>query len=55
MKGLAWLGVLLVIAWLFLWLGLKIVSGAIHILLFLGVIAIVWGVIAGAKARRGRL
>jgi hypothetical protein len=53
MKGILWIGVALVVAWLVLWLGLKIVFGAVHLLLVLGIVAIVWGFISGARARRG--
>lgn len=53
MKGLVWLGIVLVIAWAVLWLGLKIVSGAVHLLLVLALLTFVWAAISGARARGG--
>lgn len=55
MKGFAWAGVVLLVAWLVLWLGLKIVSGAIHLLLLLAVAMFVWEAISGARSNSGRL
>lgn len=44
MKGLLHaIGILLIIAWLVLWLAVKITFGAIHLLLALGVILILVG------------
>ena len=53
MKFLIWLGLLLVIAWAVLWLGLKIVSAAIHLLLLIGVAAVIWGAISRVRAGGG--
>ncbi|HKQ82370.1 MAG TPA: DUF5670 family protein [Steroidobacteraceae bacterium] len=53
MNGLTWIGVLLLVAWAVLWLGLKLVSGAIHLLLVLALAAFVWATISSARARRG--
>jgi hypothetical protein len=50
MKFLVWIGVALVVAWAVLWLGIKIAMGAIHALLILGLIAIAWGVLRGARS-----
>jgi hypothetical protein len=45
MGAMTWLGVLLLVAWLILWLGLKIVSGLVHILVLAAVALIAWGLI----------
>lgn len=50
MKILVWLGVALVVCWGILWLGIKMAVGAIHLLLLLGVVLIVWGFIQGRKS-----
>lgn len=44
MKGLLHvIGILLIVTWLVLWLAVKITFGAIHLLLVLGVLAILIG------------
>jgi len=45
MKFMVWIGIALVVAWAILWLGIKIAIGAVHLLLLLGVVAIVWGLL----------
>ena len=50
MKILVWLGIALVVCWGILWLGIKIAVGAIHLLLLLGAVLIVWGFIQGRKS-----
>jgi hypothetical protein len=45
MKLLFWLGVVMVLCWGLLWLGIKIAVGAVHLLLLVGVALIVWGLI----------
>jgi Flp pilus assembly protein TadB len=52
MKFLSLIGVAFVILWAVLWLGVKMAVGAIHLLLLLGVVMIVWGFIAGARSTR---
>jgi hypothetical protein len=42
-KILVWLGIAMVICWGVLWLGVKMAVGAVHLLLLLGVVLIVWG------------
>jgi hypothetical protein len=54
MKGWISLGALLLAAWLVLWLGLKLVSGAVHLLLLLAIAAFIWGLISRSRTR-GRL
>ncbi len=49
MKFLSWIGGAFIIAWLVLWLGLKMVFGAVHLLLLLGVVLIVWGLVQGRR------
>ena len=56
MHGLVWLGIALVALWLVLWLGLKIVSGVIHLLVIAGVILLIWGLVKrGGRALNNRL
>lgn len=43
MSILKWLGIAIIIAWLVLWLAVKITFGAIHLLLLLGVALLVVG------------
>jgi hypothetical protein len=51
-----WLGIVLLVLWALLWLGFKIVSGVIHILVVVGVVLVIWGLIKrGANAVRSRL
>lgn len=45
MRFLTWIGIAMVVAWGFLWLGIKMAVGAIHLLLVLGLIAIVCGLL----------
>ena len=55
MHGIGWLGVVLVVAWVVLWLGFKIVSGVVHILVLLGLAMLVWALVKrGARAVSGR-
>jgi hypothetical protein len=56
MNGLSWLGVILVVVWAVLWLGLKMVSGMIHLLVLVGVALIIWGLVRrGANAVQSRM
>lgn len=46
-----WLGIVLVVAWAFLWLGLKLATGFIHLLFIIGLALVIWGLIKrGARA-----
>jgi hypothetical protein len=45
MKALFWIGLVMVVCWGLLWLGLNIALGAIHLLLILGAILIGWGLL----------
>jgi hypothetical protein len=54
-RGLVSLGVVLLVLWVVLWLGFKVVSGLIHLLVIVGIILLVWGLLkrgAGALGRR---
>jgi hypothetical protein len=46
MKFAIWIGIAMVICWGILWLGVKMAIAAVHLLLLLGVVLIVWGVIS---------
>lgn len=50
MKLLFWLGIVMIVCWGILWLGIKIAVGAIHLLLALGAALIVWGFIQGRRS-----
>jgi hypothetical protein len=46
-----WLGIVLVVTWAVLWLGLKIATGFIHLVVIVGLALIIWGAIKrGARA-----
>ncbi len=45
MKVLLWIGIVMVVSWGLLWLGVKIAVGAIHLLLILGIALIGWALI----------
>jgi hypothetical protein len=48
---LVWLGVVLLVLWAVLWLGFKIVSGIVHLLVIAAVVCIIWGLVKkGARA-----
>jgi hypothetical protein len=56
MHVLAWLGIVLLVLWAVLWLGFKIVSGVVHLLVIIGVVLLVWGLLKkGARAVGRRL
>ncbi len=48
MAVLKWIGVLILVTWLVLWLAVKITFGAIHLLLVLGVALLVIGLFKSA-------
>jgi hypothetical protein len=50
MKILHVLGVLFILAWLVLWLALKLTFVAIHALVVIGVLLIIVGLVAGRSA-----
>lgn len=51
MHPFVWLGVILLVLWAVLWLGLKLVSGPVHLLVIAAVVLIVWGLVKkGARA-----
>ena len=51
MKGLVSIGVVLLVLWAVLWLGFKIASGLLHLVVVVAVVLIVWGLLKrGARA-----
>jgi hypothetical protein len=49
-KILHLLGVLFIIAWLVLWLAIKVTFAAVHALVVIGVLLILFGLFAGGRA-----
>lgn len=49
MKALVWIGLAMVICWAILWLGIKLAVGAVHVLLLLGAVLIIWGVLSKGR------
>lgn len=46
-----WLGIILIVVWAVMWLGLKIATGLIHLVVIVGLALIIWGAIKrGARA-----
>jgi Flp pilus assembly protein TadB len=52
MKFLSLIGIAFIVLWAILWLGVKMAVGAIHLLLILGVVMVIWGFVAGNRAAR---
>jgi len=51
-----WLGVALLVLWAVLWLGFKIVSGVVHLIVIAAVVFLIWGLVKkGANAVGRRL
>lgn len=50
-KAITWLGVAVVACWAILWLSVKIATAAIHLLLLLGLVFIVWGLVRRPSRR----
>ena len=51
MQPLVMSGIVLVVLWAVLWLGLKIATGMIHLLVIVGLTFVIWGLIKkGARA-----
>lgn len=49
--GTLWLGIIIVVAWAFMWLGLKVATGMIHLLAVIGLALVIWSLIKrGARA-----
>ena len=51
MAALKWLGALVLIAWLVLWLAVKITFGAIHLLFVLGIAMLLIGLFKSATSK----
>ena len=46
-----WLGIVLIVTWAVLWLGLKIATGFIHLVVIVGLALSIWGALKrGARA-----
>jgi hypothetical protein len=52
MRILAWLGVLFIVAWLILWLAVKVTFAAVHVLVAVGLLMLIIGLASGFTARR---
>ncbi|HSK20401.1 MAG TPA: hypothetical protein VK912_14710 [Longimicrobiales bacterium] len=51
MHAFVWIGIVLLVLWAILWLGFKLVSGIIHVLVLLAIVFIIWGLVKkGARA-----
>ena len=56
MHAFVWLGIVLLALWAVLWLGLQIVSGVVHLLVFAAAVLIIWGLLKrGANAIGNRM
>jgi hypothetical protein len=56
MNVLVWVGIALLVLWAALWLGFKIVSGLVHLLVLIGVVLLIWGLVKkGARAVGNRV
>ncbi len=56
MHPFVWLGIVLLVFWAVLWIGFKIVSGLIHLIVIVAVALIIWGLVKkGARAVSSRL
>jgi len=51
MRMLIGIGVLLLVLWVVLWIGLRIVGGLVHILVIAGVVFLIWGIARSALRR----
>jgi hypothetical protein len=45
MQPMVMLGIILVVLWAVLWLGLKIATGLVHVLVIVGLAFVIWGLI----------
>jgi hypothetical protein len=52
-KALFWIGLVMVVCWGVLWLGIKLAVTAVHALLLLGLVLIAWGFLHSRSASRG--
>lgn len=51
MRVLGWLGALFIIAWLVLWLALKVTFAAVHVLVVIGLLMLIVAFARGFGAR----
>jgi hypothetical protein len=45
MQPLVWVGIVMVVLWAVMWIGLKVATGMIHVLVILGLAFVIWGLI----------
>ncbi|HYW32287.1 MAG TPA: hypothetical protein VE869_12320 [Gemmatimonas sp.] len=50
MHRFVWIGLVLLVLWILLWLVFKVVSGIVHVLVLAAVVFIVWGLIKRGAA-----
>lgn len=51
MKPLVWMGIVLVVLWAVLWMGLKLATGFVHLVAIVGLALVIWGLLKrGARA-----
>lgn len=51
MHPFVWTGIVLLVLWAVLWIGFKVVSGLVHLLLLIAIVMIAWGLLKkGARA-----
>lgn len=55
MHEFVWLGVVLLVLWAVLWLGFKMISGLVHLLVLAAVVFIVWGLVKKGANAVGRM
>lgn len=51
MRLLGWLGAIFIIAWLVLWLAVKVSFAAIHVLVVIGLLLLIVGFARGSSAK----
>jgi len=51
MRVLIGIGILLLVLWVVLWIGLRIVGGLVHILVIAGAVFLIWGIARSALRR----
>jgi hypothetical protein len=48
-----WIGIVLVAAWLVLWLGFKVAAGIVNLLVVVGLVLLLWGIFRATVHRVG--
>jgi hypothetical protein len=52
MKFLVWIGIVLMVLWGALWLGIKMAIASVHLLLIAGLVLVVWGLVHSGRPNR---